>query len=595
MVSGCGRVVAQFRRITINSTVPIATAAQSVGGIAVGAWWGGYPESKRFTPVSFSRRRSSSRSSLRRSSCIERLEDRYALDGKLAITELMYQPPTPSPPLVADDYEFIEVQNIGDATINLGGMSFTSGIQFAFPAVDLVPQQFAIIAKNVTAFRSIYGPGPNVLGAYTSGVLSNGGEPITIERDGTIITDFTYDGSWYDATAGGSFSLVPADVNTTTLTPSEQLYWRPSAVAFGSPGAADAGSLAPDSVVVNELLAHTDLSRGDWIELKNTTDEAIDVGGWFLSDSNDNLKKFRIPFGTLIPAHGFITFTQFVEFDNANNPNSLVQFAFSEFGETAYLTQADNVGNLLGYRVSQDFIASDREVTFGQFVKSTGGTDFVYMQADTFGVENSNPRLEPIVINEILYAPNVGGDEYIELRNLSDMPITLADPANPQNTWRFTRGVDFTFPQGAVIPASGFALVTALDPAAFRTKYAIPAGVPIFGPYVGALSNQGEEVEISKPGAPDVTVPYYRVDRVNYDTTPPWPDGTDVGGVSLAKVNSAAYGNDGANWQPGPVGGTPGATNVTIITVSINNTTVVEPNTGAVTATLNIEFERGGE
>ena len=102
----------------------------------------------------------------------------------------------------------------------------------------------------------------------------------------------------------------------------------------------------------------------------------------------------------------------------------------------------------MGYRVSQDFIASDREVSFGQFVKSSGGTDFVYMQAQTFGVENSNPRFEPIVINEILYAPDVGGDEYIELRNLSDMPITLADPANPQNTWKFTSGVDFTFPQG---------------------------------------------------------------------------------------------------------------------------------------------------
>ncbi len=147
-----------------------------------------------------------------------------------------------------------------------------------------------------------------------------------------------------------------------------------------------------------------------------------------------------------------------------------------------------------------------------------------------------------------------------------------------------------------MILANAFALVTALDPAAFRTKYSIPAGVPIFGPYTGALSNQGESLELSKPGDPEATtVPYYRVDRVNYDTTSPWPDGTDVGGVSLAKVNSAAYGNDGANWQPGPVGGTPGAANVTIITVSINNTTVIEPNTGTVTATLNIELSRGGE
>ena len=134
-----------------------------------------------------------------------------------------------------------------------------------------------------------------------------------------------------------------------------------------------------------------------------------------------------------------------------------------------------------------------------------------------------------------------------------------------------------------MIPASGFALVTALDPAAFRTKYSIPAGVPIFGPYIGCLSNQGESLELSKAG--DTRTSRCRITVSIGSTTtrrPPWPDGTDVGGVSLAKVNSVAYGNDGANWQPGPVGGTPGAANVTIVTVSINNTMVVEPNTGTV-------------
>jgi Lamin Tail Domain len=206
------------------------------------------------------KRQRSSRTSIRRSFSIERLEDRFALDGRLAITELMYQPAAPNPPFVADDMEYIEVQNIGDATLNLGGMSFANGVQFTFPAVDLGPGQFAIIARNVDAFRSIYGNVPTVLGTFTN-ALSNGGERLTIERGGTFLVDFTYDGSWYDATAGQGFSLVPDDVNTTTLTPNDQLYWRPSAVAFGSPGSADAGGLDPGSVVINELLAHTDM---DW-------------------------------------------------------------------------------------------------------------------------------------------------------------------------------------------------------------------------------------------------------------------------------------------------------------------------------------------
>ena len=43
------------------------------------------------------------------------------------------------------------------------------------------------------------------------------------------------------------------------------------------------------------------------------------------------------------------------------------------------------------------------------------------------------------------------------------------------------------------------------------------------------------------------------------------------------------------NWGPGPVGGTPGAANATIVTVSINNTTVTEQN-GDVTATLTVSL-----
>ena len=45
-------------------------------------------------------------------------------------------------------------------------------------------------------------------------------------------------------------------------------------------------------MVVNEVLTHTYPPQKDAIELFNTTDAQIDIGGWFLSDST-NYKKFR--------------------------------------------------------------------------------------------------------------------------------------------------------------------------------------------------------------------------------------------------------------------------------------------------------------
>jgi hypothetical protein len=506
--------------------------------------------------------------------------------GQLAVTELMY---AASPAVGGSEYDYIEFQNIGDAPLPLGGLMFTQGLTYTFPNQDLAPGQFIVLAKNVSTFRLRYGNFATVIGPYT-GQLDNAGEMLTISRAGVAELTIDYSPNWYPQTDTQGFSLVAVNALSPTPTPTERAYWRPSAVVFGSPGFADPSSLAPNSVVINEVLAHTDLAAGDWIELKNTTSQAIEIGGWFLSDDTADLKKFKIPAGTMIAANSFITYTQFAHFDNP--AVARVPFGLSELGgETLYLTAADASENIIGYQVQQPIQASDREVTMGRYVKSSGGSDFVNLQIGTFNAENAPPLVFPAVINELLYAPTDPADEFIEIRNVSNQTLNLFHATATQNTWKLGGGVEFTFPAGASIAANGLALVTLSDPTAFRTKFSIPVSVPVFGPYTGLLSNQGEEIELLRPGDPEPggEVPYYRVDRVNYSTDAPWPDGTNTGGVSLAKLVPSTYGNDGANWRPGPVGGTPGAANATIVTVSINNTTVTEQN-GDITATLTVSL-----
>ena len=46
----------------------------------------------------------------------------------------------------------------------------------------------------------------------------------------------------------------------------------------------------------------------DWIELYNTSDQGIDLGGYHLSDESDEPMKWMIPSGTIIPANGYKTF-----------------------------------------------------------------------------------------------------------------------------------------------------------------------------------------------------------------------------------------------------------------------------------------------
>ncbi len=46
----------------------------------------------------------------------------------------------------------------------------------------------------------------------------------------------------------------------------------------------------------------------DWVELYNTSGSSANIGGYFLSDSENNRDKWRIPTGTTIPGNGYIVF-----------------------------------------------------------------------------------------------------------------------------------------------------------------------------------------------------------------------------------------------------------------------------------------------
>ena len=56
-----------------------------------------------------------------------------------------------------------------------------------------------------------------------------------------------------------------------------------------------------------EFAEHWRVENG---ELVNVGTTSIDIGGWYLSDAANDLAKFRIPRNTVIPAGGYIVFTE---------------------------------------------------------------------------------------------------------------------------------------------------------------------------------------------------------------------------------------------------------------------------------------------
>ena len=151
----------------------------------------------------------------------------------LRITELMYNPAggTSAP-------EFVELKNISTTlTINIGGVKFSNGIDYTFPAnTMLTPGQFIVITSHPTNFLSIYGFAAFNGVAYI-GKLADGGERVRLEiGDFQLgVLDFTFSSAWHPAnTNGASIEIINPLAARTTWDLAES--WRATAANPGLQG-----------------------------------------------------------------------------------------------------------------------------------------------------------------------------------------------------------------------------------------------------------------------------------------------------------------------------------------------------------------------
>jgi hypothetical protein len=475
----------------------------------------------------------------------------------LRISEIMYHPIDPNA-------EYVELTNVGSEPIHLNLATFTDGIDFAFGDTALAPGDFCLIVKDRGSFEALYGPHLPVAGQY-AGSLSDAGERLELrDAAGAVIQSFRYSDDWHDLTDGAGFSLTAVD--PLFPLPSDRAdSWRLSAVLGGSPGYDDSAETQPaDSIVINEVLANS-VGGPDWIELHNTTDSPVSVGGWFISDDADNLAKYRIAPETEIAPDGYFILYEDQHFGNEADPGCAEPFALSRVGETLYLHSAA-AGLPGGYSQRMELAASAPGVTLGRHRNGAGDFSLVPLVEPTPGASNADPAVGPVVITEIMYHhPDSTDIEYVELRNISDEEIVLFD-AQRAAAWRFTDdpadpGIDLPFPDDPpVFLAPGEYLLLTSSRTLLDDRYSIPASIQIFEWGAGRLGNAGETLQLSRPGEPDEDVPVWLpVDRIHYsdgsqheafpDGLDPWPPEADGKGLSLTRTVIGAYGDDPQNWR----------------------------------------------
>ncbi|MGO8700957.1 MAG: lamin tail domain-containing protein [Limisphaerales bacterium] len=440
----------------------------------------------------------------------------------IIFSEIMWKP---APRADSNNCEFVEIYNSNPWFQDISAYQIIcADMNYTFPAGTIIPGGgFLVIAASPSGIQNVYGI-TNVMGPY-NGKLKHSETLQLLDEHGAILLTVPYSDTypWPVAASGSGHSIVLASPSYGEGDPRA---WAISDVVGGSPGEMESFHPSPlRNVVINELLAHSENPAVPaFVELYNHSLQTVDLSGCILTDDTGT-NQFVVPSGTTIPPAGFVSF------------NSSSGFTLNPSGDTIYFIKAD------GSRVldAVQFEGQADGVSFGRW--PDGANDFYPLQSMTPGTNNSLILIGNIVINELMYDPISGNDDdqYIELYNQGTNAVSLAN-------WRFTAGVNFTFPPNASIGPNGY-LVVARNTAELFSNYPNLNPANTYGNYSGKLSHNGKRVALSMPQSLYGTNTLYVVeDEVTYGTGGRWGEWSSGGGSSLELIDPHSNHRLAANW-----------------------------------------------
>jgi hypothetical protein len=447
----------------------------------------------------------------------------------LIISEIMYHP---APNANGYNLEFIELYNTDAWAVNLSGHRISGAVDFTFPDNTTVASHgFLVVAHDPVAVAQVYKIS-NVVGGYTNSLLNSSGNVRLRHPSGAILVEaqFSANPPWPVAADGGGHSLQLAHASYGEDDPRA---WSASEQVGGSPGQGEPTLGDPyRTLLINEFLAHTDAPDGDYVELFNYSSNSVDVSSCIIAEY-PTTNQFKIPANTVIPALGFVVFTQ-----------TQLGFSLNPAGDTLYLFNPPRSRVIDAVK----FGPQAKNLSYGRYPDGAPALGLLSIQ--TPGATNAVPLVNDIVINEIMYHPLSGdsNDEYVELYNRGAKGVDLS-------RWRFTEGIDYRFPNGAYIPAGGY-VVVAKNAAHLMTNYAQLNGNNTVGNFQGNLANSGEHLALAKP-EPLVSTNnqiietnrmYVVVEEVTFGQGGRWGQWADGGGSSLELVDAHSNHRWAANW-----------------------------------------------
>jgi hypothetical protein len=270
--------------------------------------------------------------------------------ASLRITEINYNPA----PLTAsesaagfldkDDFEFIELSNIGSQTISLQNVQFVQsgpdneGVVFDFAMGDitqLAPGERLVVVENLDAATFRYGANLPVAGQWSGG-LNNGSELITLLNHGVVLQQFRYEDSWHPQTDGEGRTLqIINPLHPDLASWGTGASWRASLQDQGTPGRPDdiTGDLNGDGVFNSTDLLEA-LKSGKYED--GIPGNATFAEGDFNGDGDFNSRDLVWVF-----TYGVYEGAPPVAAGFAVQPHALLRAAVAEMGSTKLRDESD--------------------------------------------------------------------------------------------------------------------------------------------------------------------------------------------------------------------------------------------------------------
>ncbi len=294
--------------------------------------------------------------------------------NELIISEIMADP-TPAKGL--PEKEYIELYNRSDKVIDLNRFKLTyNTTTVIFPSFLLQPKSYVIVTSRTN--EADFKPYGNVV-ALTSFSLLNTGTTLTIRNpQNKTIFSVTYSDKWYEKGKDQGYSLEMIDVTFPCV---EEGNWTSSSASLQGTPAKENAAKASKPDLTPPSLSRFEISGGTNVKL-------------IFSEKLDSLSAVSIN------AYGFDKGVKInsIAIESPQNTNVSLTLGSALQENTLYTLTAKNIADCSGN------VLLSAQALLGNLKPADSGN---------------------VVLNEVLFNPRSGGEDFVEIYNRTDKLISL--------------------------------------------------------------------------------------------------------------------------------------------------------------------------